>query len=1595
MLIPLSCLCGGMRGCFGTKSNNDYVKKNLTYLNNIKMKKLLLTTVLALATIVAMANPIDRTAAMQKAKDFMQGINPQAQLQAPATPRKAMGANNSPIYYIFNAENNQGFVIVSGDDRMEEVLGYSDTGSLDLDNLPVGLQDLLDLYVSDMKALDDAGLTEPMQQTSSGPRKAISSGRTAVAPLIETHWNQGNPFCDSIPRLDTGDHIGEYVSVGCSNVCIAQIMYYWKYAQLPSSGLPGYTSGNEQMKPRPALPYREFDFNKMAKMYKNVSTTTEQKREIAVFFKYLTTSTKTIFSYHHGSVSIGADAALRNSWGYTGTSIERSTAYPVEFNKLIYNDLAQGFPVFFSGKSEIGAGHTFVIDGYDKDDFFHINWGWEAYCDGYFKLTPFNANNYSTQTGNYSCTNARICIGIRPKNSTVAYTAAYDVDVASLGLRTLSFSDNANGGTDILYDNLSATKDENGKFSFSKQLRTRVSNYTGKQRTFATEITIYDNDLNKVGVIGAKDVTVSSQSMSTAYYDMSGLSLADGEYMFVPRAKDKNSSADYHFDYAKGTSYAYVKAVVSGNKMTLSLVPAFEITKTEYIGTKYVGYRTTIRYHVKNNSFDKLVNFYTLYKDKINQDSLQDVKECRIQARSTGILDMQFTVTSKTEQSQLLLVNKDAGNIVDHRENFTASSTAPSRNLGYSWSFDNASGSKIYGNKLGGTLKITNNSRTSAYQDVFTVYIYYGVTEYNGLTKSANIYKSLTIPARGSVTIKLDSLNYSDGLTSTGSVQIRLYDGRFNVKSSLSSLSSVNVTFEKNAILWWDQNGKLYARSATTNAYSVDSRAAAVSFVGLDNSLPSSITPNNNRNCIYYFSNTNAASKLTDSAGKNVVIGNNASQITFTDNATYGAYVPYTFKASSVSYTRTFTNAYNPTTNNESWSTICLPFNVQAVSCDGKTLSWYKNSNERNKDFWIEKFIGEEYRSLYFNFTDNILANEPYIIRFPSKYTGKAVTFTSENVDVLAGTSLRDADNYDFVGTQDVDKEYGKSIMDINTNGNSFDYANSVTYKGFRAYVASELNPTTYPNAGKAFIVAKKIEISEEEMDPVEHRYPLVRFTYSGTEYFMPAWDARFDAAEGQVRVKAKSEIVSGQEIPAEIVTRFVTYDKNKTDFCSFGGKPENAIVTYTTEDGVQHSMNAAELTYQDVFGKDKISDEDNTEVFCTTHLNYNNATYTIPESIVYNGAILKIDEIGTYAYMNYTKTLGSDKNNFNHIKNLVIPASITKINNQAFRNNVLTNTVTFDSNSTIEEIPFGAFMNIRYMKRIEIPASVKFIGSTAFGGCEELNKITFNSATSPKLGNKEDEYTPFEGIPSSSGTAYNLTPSKCAIYVPAKAVSTYRNAEPLWNEFILASPVSATKKYVSFCSDVPFTTRLFNGLSWEDGSIKMYWADKSKNASTTSLTISVTNDTENAPIPAGFGLVMKTSSEGGSGYIFMPPTTVVDKTDLVAENNLMKGITKDTQMGDIVNANKDKTYYILTDNKFIKVTSGVLPAGRAYLEMPNSLAGAKVITFEDDMTDGIILVDGDKQDTGNVYDIQGRKVENLSKAKGIYIKNGKKYIIK
>ena len=78
--------------------------------------------------------------------------------------------------------------------------------------------------------------------------------------------------------------------------------------------------------------------------------------------------------------------ALVNYFGYDdGTHIESRGNYTIAgWNELLYNELATGHPIAFAGTNTGGA-HAFVLDGYDMDGLFHVNWGWGGLDNGYFR----------------------------------------------------------------------------------------------------------------------------------------------------------------------------------------------------------------------------------------------------------------------------------------------------------------------------------------------------------------------------------------------------------------------------------------------------------------------------------------------------------------------------------------------------------------------------------------------------------------------------------------------------------------------------------------------------------------------------------------------------------------------------------------------------------------------------------------------------------------------------------------------------------------------------------------------------------------------------------------------------------------------------------------------------------------------------------------------------------------------------------------------------------------------------------------------------------------------------------------------------------
>ena len=78
----------------------------------------------------------------------------------------------------------------------------------------------------------------------------------------------------------------------------------------------------------------------------------------------------------------------------------------------------------------------------------------------------------------------------------------------------------------------------------------------------------------------------------------------------------------------------------------------------------------------------------------------------------------------------------------------------------------------------------------------------------------------------------------------------------------------------------------------------------------------------------------------------------------------------------------------------------------------------------------------------------------------------------------------------------------------------------------------------------------------------------------------------------------------------------------------------------------------------------------------------------------------------------------------------------------------------------------------------------------------------------------------------------------------------------------------------------------------------------------------------------------------------------------------------------------------------FVKLNVGLANPMRAWIEMPAAQAGANNLIWMDDVVTGINMINMEIQNGTKVYDLQGRQVTNPT-ARGIYIVNGKKYVVK
>ena len=356
----------------------------------IFLRFLLLSVTIVMFETTARAGSITEEQAKAKAWNFIQNrySMPDGKRHAPVRTVKELHSalTGGTSVYIFNVGEQNGFVIVAGDDRARSILGYTDSGRFESSRVPAALREMIAIYTRQIEMIGQMeAKTDSAAHAYRAPRR-ISSTMTDVTPLLTTTWDQGAPYNDYCPTLND-----QTALTGCVATAMAQIANYYKYptSQVPS--LAAYTSSTNKINVS-AWGATTFDWNNMLDSYSG-SETNAQKAAVATLMRYCGQAAQMDYGFTSGAYNGDALYAFKEKLGYNENATFKSAAnYSTNgWEDLIYKEVREGRPVYYSAlNGDVGCdvgGHAFVIDGYKSDgNYFHVNWGWGGACDGYFNL---------------------------------------------------------------------------------------------------------------------------------------------------------------------------------------------------------------------------------------------------------------------------------------------------------------------------------------------------------------------------------------------------------------------------------------------------------------------------------------------------------------------------------------------------------------------------------------------------------------------------------------------------------------------------------------------------------------------------------------------------------------------------------------------------------------------------------------------------------------------------------------------------------------------------------------------------------------------------------------------------------------------------------------------------------------------------------------------------------------------------------------------------------------------------------------------------------------------------------------------------------
>ncbi len=368
----------------------------------------------ALSALPALAAPVSPDEARQELMNFRR-LNASRLDKAPAWSAgelelvySATAPQGEACFYIFNYPGGRGFSIVSADDRLPGVLGFSDNGSFDPDSIPVNVKWWLGQYEAEISAFLQA---DP--QTGRRVSRAMTQDREAIEPITSTKWDQGAPYNNDCP-MDPKAHRTSVT--GCVATAMAQVMKHYQWPVNPKGSNNGYVFSGTTL-----------DWDNMIDDYSG-KYTAAQAAAVAQLMRQCGAGVNMMYSaYESGAYSQNVPVALTEYFDYSRKVRMEWRDYHTqrEWDAMVYAELAADRPVYYSGSSSRG-GHAFVCDGYLANGFFHFNWGWGGYQDGYFLLSALNplTGGTGSYAGGYNTAQTIITNVIKNDGETQYQTAA-------------------------------------------------------------------------------------------------------------------------------------------------------------------------------------------------------------------------------------------------------------------------------------------------------------------------------------------------------------------------------------------------------------------------------------------------------------------------------------------------------------------------------------------------------------------------------------------------------------------------------------------------------------------------------------------------------------------------------------------------------------------------------------------------------------------------------------------------------------------------------------------------------------------------------------------------------------------------------------------------------------------------------------------------------------------------------------------------------------------------------------------------------------------------------------------------------------------